>query len=129
LIFEKIFQIKGFLIADLKIDFDNEGNIKDNYSATGYAKDIVVLFVGGGGQGGKGIAHVVDGKVASITITEPGVGYVEAPEILFSLGGWQKLGGGITPFSDVLVPAGAGVRLIRNNSNGIKSRLQLKAPI
>ena len=112
-------------------DFIDEGTAKweTGYSGTGYVKDVVILFVGGGGQGGKGIAHVVDGKVASMTITEPGVGYVEAPEILFSLGGWQKLGGGITPFSDVLVPAGAGVRLIRNNSNGIKSRLRLKAPI
>ncbi len=40
IIFEKLFQINGYLIADLKINFDNEGNIKNNYSATGYAKDI-----------------------------------------------------------------------------------------
>ena len=40
LILEKLFQIKGFLIADLKIDFDSKGNIKKNYSAKGYAKDI-----------------------------------------------------------------------------------------
>ena len=40
LILEKLFQIKGFLIADLKINFDSQGNIKNNYYATGYAKDI-----------------------------------------------------------------------------------------
>ena len=47
LILEKLLQIKGFLIADLKIDFDSEGNIKKNYIATGYAKNIKLsLFEG-----------------------------------------------------------------------------------
>ncbi len=47
LILEKLLQIKGFIIADLKIDFDSEGNIKKNYIATGYAKNIKLsLFEG-----------------------------------------------------------------------------------
>ena len=90
--------------------------------------NVFVLFVGGGGQGARGNAIVADGKVVSISITEPGAGYVEAPEILFSLGGWKKLGGGDTPYNDVLVPAGSGLRLIRNNQFGLGTRVHLKSP-
>ena len=36
---EKLTQIKGFIIADLIIDFDNNGNIKNNYVVRGYIKD------------------------------------------------------------------------------------------
>ena len=39
IIFEKLSSIKGFLIADIKIYFDNKGNIKDNYFAKGYIKN------------------------------------------------------------------------------------------
>tara|TARA_B100000963_G_scaffold11059_1_gene8595 strand:+ start:4324 stop:6507 length:2184 start_codon:yes stop_codon:yes gene_type:complete len=39
IIFEKLSSIKGFLIADIKIYFDNRGNIKDNYFAKGYIKN------------------------------------------------------------------------------------------
>ena len=39
IIFEKFFQVKGFIVADLKINFDNKGNIKNNYFAKGYVKD------------------------------------------------------------------------------------------
>ena len=39
IIFEKLSSIKGFLIADIKIYFDDNGNIKDNYYAKGYIKD------------------------------------------------------------------------------------------
>ena len=39
IIFEKFLQVKGFVIADFKINFDNEGNIKNNYFAKGYVKD------------------------------------------------------------------------------------------
>ena len=38
-IVEKIFKIKGYLIADVKLEFDNEGNIKDNFTARGFIKD------------------------------------------------------------------------------------------
>ena len=39
IILEKLLQINGFVIADLKINFDNKGNIKNNYFAKGYVKD------------------------------------------------------------------------------------------
>ncbi len=38
-VIEKIFKIKGYLIADLKLEFDNKGNIKDNFTVTGFIKD------------------------------------------------------------------------------------------
>ena len=34
-ILEKLVKTKGFLIANLKIEFDKNGNVKDNYSAKG----------------------------------------------------------------------------------------------
>ena len=42
-IFEKILK-KGYLIADIKIDFDSEGNIKDNYKIDGFVKDMKLDF-------------------------------------------------------------------------------------
>lgn len=111
-------------------DFLNEGSARwsTGDGGSGYLENVFVLFVGGGGQGARGNAIVADGKVVSISITEPGAGYVEAPEILFSLGGWKKLGGGDTPYKDVLVPAGSGLRLIRNNQFGLGTRVHLKSP-
>ncbi len=38
-VIEKIFKIKGYLIADVKLEFDNDGNIKDNFTARGFIKD------------------------------------------------------------------------------------------
>jgi len=37
--FEKFLQVEGFIVADLKINFDNKGNIKNNYFVKGYVKD------------------------------------------------------------------------------------------
>ncbi len=44
IILEKFLQINGFVVADLKINFDNKGNIKNNYSAKGYVKDAKLSF-------------------------------------------------------------------------------------
>ena len=38
-VIEKIFKIKGYIIADVKLEFDNDGNIKDNFNARGFVKD------------------------------------------------------------------------------------------
>ena len=38
-VLEKIFKIKGYLIADIKLEFDNDGKIKDNFTAKGFIKD------------------------------------------------------------------------------------------
>ena len=95
---------------------------------SGYSGGVIIDFVGGGGEGASGVAKVQGGKVVSITITESGAGYVEAPEILFSLGGWRKLGGGDTPRKDVIVPSGSGILLERNNSSGLALRIPLLSP-
>ena len=44
-IFEKLVKTKGFLIANLKIDFDENGNVKDNYSAKGYVNNTQLSFL------------------------------------------------------------------------------------
>ncbi len=44
IILEKFLQINGFVVADLKINFDNKGNIKNNYFAKGYVKDAKLSF-------------------------------------------------------------------------------------
>ena len=36
---------KGFLIADIKLNFDKDGNIKDNYSIKGFVKDAKIDFL------------------------------------------------------------------------------------
>ena len=42
-IFDKIIK-KGFLIADIKIEFDTQGKIKDNYKINGFIKDGKLSF-------------------------------------------------------------------------------------
>ena len=37
-VLEKIIN-KGFLIADIKLNFDKDGNIKDDYNINGFVKD------------------------------------------------------------------------------------------
>ena len=44
-IFEKLVKTKGFLIANLKIDFDENGNVKDNYSVKGYVNNTQLSFL------------------------------------------------------------------------------------
>ena len=112
-------------------DFISDGNAKwsTGNGGLGYTHDATVLFVGGGGFGARGNAKVEDGRVVSISITEPGAGYVEAPEILFSFGGWRKLGGGSTPQSDVVIPSGSGIMLVRNNPYGVALRIPLFSPL
>ena len=43
-ILEKIVK-KGYLIADLKLEFDSNGNIKDNYKIDGFIKDAKLSFL------------------------------------------------------------------------------------
>ena len=42
-VLEKIIQ-KGYLITDIQIDFDDQGNIKNNYSINGLVKDVEIDF-------------------------------------------------------------------------------------
>ena len=44
-ILEKLVKTKGFLIANLKIEFDENGNVKDNYSAKGYVNNTQLNFL------------------------------------------------------------------------------------
>jgi len=39
IILEKLFKIKGYLIADIKLEFDEIGNLKDNYTVNGFVKE------------------------------------------------------------------------------------------
>ena len=36
---------KGFLIADIKLNFDVEGNIKDDFQINGFVKDTKIQFL------------------------------------------------------------------------------------
>ena len=42
IVFEKIFNIKGYVIANIQIEFNENGSIKDNYILTGFIKDTKV---------------------------------------------------------------------------------------
>ena len=39
IIFEKLFDIIGYIIANIKIEFDKDGRVKDNYIFSGFVKD------------------------------------------------------------------------------------------
>jgi hypothetical protein len=95
----------------------------------GYSSDTMVSFVGGGGSGGKGIAKVDSGTITSILITDPGAGYVEAPNLLIHSGGWNRMGAGRSPSNDFTVPAGSGILLLRNHKSGIAARVSIRNPL
>ena len=99
-------------------------------TGNGYEYDCAVSFVGGGGSGAKGVANVnlSTRKIDSISITERGSGYVEAPKVIIHEGGWRKLGAGNTPFSDVLIPAASGFMIVRNHPTGGAVRLPVRNP-
>ena len=101
--------------GDCVFIYDGTAKWVTGSSGNGYEQNCYVSFVGGGGLGAQGIAVVENGVVESIQITEPGAGYVEAPKVIIHSGGWRKLGAGNSPFSDLSVPAGAGILLSRNN--------------
>ena len=112
-------------------DFYNDGNAfwSTGSSGAGYSSDTMVSFVGGGGGGGKGIAKVDSGTITSILITDPGAGYVEAPNLLIHSGGWNRMGAGRSPSNDFTVPAGSGILLLRNHTSGIASRVSIRNPL
>jgi hypothetical protein len=122
------FELKG---KSGNCDFINEGTAtwRTGNPGTGYSSDAFVSFVGGGGSGAMGIAKVQNGSVSSIIITSPGSGYVGAPKVKVHSGGWRKLGAGRAPFNDVLIPAGAGILLVRKHPSGVSSNLAIRNPI
>jgi hypothetical protein len=111
-------------------DFISESTAKWSTGKTGsgYSKDAFVSFVGGGGQGAMGIAKVQNGSVSSIIITSPGSGYVKAPKVKVHSGGWRRLGAGRAPYNDILIPAGAGILLVRKHPSGVSSNLAIRNP-
>ncbi len=112
-------------------DFYDDGNAfwSTGSSGAGYSSDTMVSFVGGGGSGGKGVAKVDSGTITSILITDPGAGYVEAPNLLIHSGGWNRMGAGRSPSNDFTVPAGSGILLLRNHTSGIAARVSIRNPL
>ncbi|MBT7651552.1 MAG: hypothetical protein HN553_11295 [Opitutae bacterium] len=110
-------------------DFISPANWKTGSKGTGYTSNAYVSFVGGGGKGAQGIAHVENGSVQSITLTNPGNGYESAPKVFVHSGGWRSFGAGNSPFNDVLIPAGSGIHLFRNLPNGLASTLRVGNPL
>ncbi len=96
----------------------------------GYQYNCAVSFIGGGGSGAKGIAKVdpVNGRISSVSITERGSGYIESPEVVIHGGGWRKVGAGNSPFTDLLIPAGSGIMVVRNNPSGAAVRFPVRNP-
>ena len=39
IVLEKLLKIKGYLIADIKLEFDEKGNLRDNYLVNGLVKE------------------------------------------------------------------------------------------
>ena len=109
-------------------DFIGPATWKTGFAGAGYTSDSYVAFIGGGGQGAFGIANVAGGSVQSITITNPGFGYVAAPKAFIHSGGWRRIGAGNSPFNDALIPAGSGILLKRNHPNGTDALLGVNNP-
>ena len=44
IIFEKLFGIKGYIIANIKVEFNKDGSLKENYIFSGFLKNIKANF-------------------------------------------------------------------------------------
>ena len=44
IIFEKLFDIKGYVIANIKVEFNKDGSLKNNYIFAGFLKDTKINF-------------------------------------------------------------------------------------
>jgi len=101
------------------------------FAGLGYEYNCSVSFVGGGGSGAKGkaIVNKSSNTIESISITEPGSGYIEAPKVVIHSGGWRKQGAGMSPYGELLIPAGGGLMIIRNNPQGQKVRFPVENPL
>ena len=113
-------------------NFIPDGNARwsTGFRGLGYEYDCTVSFIGGGGSGAKGIAKVdsVNNRIESISITERGSGYIEPPKVVIHGGGWRKVGAGNSPFNDLLIPAGSGIMVVRNNPSGEAVRFPVRNP-
>ena len=49
-----------------------------------YQEPPFILITGGGGIGAKAVATIDQGKIVSITVTDPGSGYTSAPNVIFT---------------------------------------------
>lgn len=110
-------------------DFTGSANWKTGSNGLGYTTNAYVSFVGGGGKGAYGIAHVANSSVQSISLIDSGYGYTSAPKVFIHSGGWRRFGAGNAPFNDVLVPAGSGILLTRNHPVGVASMLRINTPL
>ena len=110
-------------------DFIAPANWKTGSNGLGYTTNAYVSFVGGGGKGAYGIAHVANSSVQSISLIDSGYGYTSAPKVFIHSGGWRRFGAGNAPFNDVLVPAGSGILLTRNHPVGVASMLRINTPL
>ena len=116
--------------GDCNFISNGEATWRTGFKGNGYEHDCAVSFVGGGGSGAKGVAKVnaVSGQIDSISITEKGSGYTEAPKVIIHGGGWRKLGAGNSPYSDLLIPAGSGFMIVRNHPSGDFVRFPVRNP-
>jgi hypothetical protein len=121
------FELKG---KSGNVDYiPGTGSWSTGAGGTGYTSNAHLLVVGGGGYGAEGIATVSGGEITGITLTDGGAGYLSAPKVIINSGGWRRVGSGNSPVNDSLVPAGAGILLVRNHPNGTTSSLRIGNPI
>jgi hypothetical protein len=124
----------GYVIVKVKRDVNFESGKGDKKWAlgsagTGYNTTAKVYFIGGGGSGGKGDAAVSGGAVTSITITAPGAGYTEAPQVVITGGGWRLIGGADAPEDNQILSSDEGMILVRKHPTGILTYIEAINPV
>ena len=104
---------------------DQNASWSTGFRGEGYDRNVTLTILGGGGTGAQATGIVENGSITSISLKSGGLSYLEAPEVIVHDGGWRSLLTGNVPISNLTIPAGSGLLIVRNHPSGKETLMPL----
>lgn len=104
---------------------DQNASWSTGFQGEGYDRNVTLTILGGGGTGAQATGIVENGSITSISLKSGGFSYITAPEVIVHDGGWRSLLTGNVPISNLTIPAGSGLLIVRNHPSGIETLMPL----